>query len=113
MRSVSATPTIPTPTKYAHPAAVAALTPDGRLARWPYGYPFETFDLRLALSEAGEGTVGNLADRLCLLCFRCDPKLGAYTPAVLGALQAGGALTAVLLGGGIIVALRREKRRRP
>jgi protein SCO1/2 len=99
--------------QYAHPAAVAALTPDGRLARWLYGYPFETFDLRLALSEAGEGTVGSLADRLWLLCFRYDPKLGTYTPVVLGALQAGGALTAVLLGGGIIVALRREKRRRP
>jgi protein SCO1/2 len=92
--------------QYAHPTAVAALTS-------LYGYPFETFDLRLALSEAGEGTVGNLADRLWLLCFHYDPKLGTYTPAVLGTLQAGGALIAVLLAGGIIVALRREKRRRP
>jgi protein SCO1/2 len=98
--------------QYAHPAAVAVLTPDGRLARWLYGYPFEAFDLRLALSEAGESTVGSLTDRLWLLCFRYDPKLGTYTPVVLGALQAGGALTALLLGGGIVVALWREKRRR-
>ena len=98
--------------QYAHAAAVAVVTPDGRLARWLYGYPFETFDLRLALSEAGEATIGSLAERLWLLCFRYDPATGAYTATVLGAVQAGGALTVLLLGGGITLALRRERRRR-
>jgi len=98
--------------QYAHPAAVAVVAPDGRVARWLYGYPFEPFDLRLALSEAGDGTIGSLAERLSLLCFRYDPATGAYTATVLGALQAGCALTALLLGGGIALALRRERRGR-
>ena len=98
--------------QYAHAAAVAVVTPDGRLARWLYGYPFEAFDLRLALSEAGDAIIGSLADRLWLLCFRYDPATGAYTATVLGALQAGGALTVLLLGGGIALALRRERRGR-
>jgi protein SCO1 len=98
--------------QYAHPAAVAALRPDGRLARWLYGYPFETFDLRLALTDAGGEKVGGLADRLWQLCFRYDPKIGAYTPAILRALKAGGALTVLLVGGGIALALRRERGRK-
>ena len=102
----------PATEQYAHPAAVAVVAPDGRLARWLYGYPFETFDLRLALSEAGGGAIGGLTDRLWQLCFRYDPKIGAYTPAILNALKAGGVLTAVLVGGGIAAALRRERARK-
>jgi protein SCO1/2 len=98
--------------QFAHPAAVAVVTPEGRLARWLYGYPFAAFDLRLALSEAAGGAIGSLADRLWLLCFRYDPTTGAYTARVLGLLQAGGILTTLLLGGGIALALRRERRRR-
>ena len=98
--------------QYARPAAVAVLAPDGRLARWLYGYPFEAFDLRLALGEPGGGTIGGLADRLWQLCFRYDPKIGAYTPAVMNIVQAGGVLTALLVGGGIAAALRRERARK-
>jgi protein SCO1/2 len=98
--------------QYAHPAAVAVVKPDGRLARWLYGYPFEAFDLRLALGEAGGGTIGGLTDRLWQLCFHYDPKIDAYTPAIINILQAGGVLTVVLIGGGIAAALRRERTRR-
>jgi protein SCO1 len=97
---------------YAHPAAVAVVTPNGRLARWLYGYPFEPFDLRLALTDAGGEKVGGLTDRLWQLCFRYDPKIGAYTPAILRALKAGGALTVLLVGGGIALALCRERGRK-
>jgi hypothetical protein len=44
--------------QYIHPAAAGVVTPDGRLARWFYGYPFEAFDLRLAVIEAGGGAIG-------------------------------------------------------
>lgn len=98
--------------QYAHAAAVAVLTPDGRLARWLYGYPFQPSDLRLALVEAGNGEIGTLTDRLWLLCYGYDPELGAYTAAVGTALRAGGGLTVLALGGFVLIMLRRERRGR-
>lgn len=97
--------------QYAHPAAVAVVNGEGRLARWLYGYPFTAFDLRLALEDAGGSEIGGLTDRLWQLCFRYDPKLGAYTPAILDALKIGGVLTVLLIGGGIALALRQERGR--
>lgn len=97
--------------QFAHPAAVAVISPSGKLARWLYGYPFEPSDLRLALTEAGEGTIGTLSDRVWLLCYGYDPKTGTYTADVDLALKAGGGLTILLLGGLVAFMLRRERRR--
>jgi protein SCO1 len=96
--------------QFAHPAAVALITPSGKLARWLHGYPFEPSDLRLALTEAGEGTVGTLTDHLWLLCYGYDPKTGTYTADVGLALKAGAVLTMLLLGGLVALLLRRERR---
>ena len=95
--------------QYAHAAAVAVLTPDGRLARWLYGYPFQASDLRLAIVEASDGAIGSLTDRLWLLCYGYDPEQGAYTAAVGTALKAGGGLTVLALGGFVLVMLARER----
>jgi protein SCO1 len=96
--------------QYAHPAAVAVVTPDGHLARWLYGYPFEPSDIRLALTEASAGTIGTLADRLWLLCYGYDPVTGTYSARVNQALEAGGGLTVLLLGGLVLMLLRSERR---
>ena len=97
--------------QFAHPAAVALITPSGKLSRWLHGYPFEPSDLRLALTEAGEGTVGTLTDHLWLLCYGYDPKTGTYTADVGRALKVGAGLTMLLLGGLVALLLRRERRR--
>jgi protein SCO1/2 len=98
--------------QYAHPAAVAVVTADGRLARWLYGYPFEASDIRLALTEASGGKIGTLADRLWLLCYGYDPARGAYSARVNEALEAGGGLTVLLLAGLVLMLLRAERRDR-
>lgn len=98
--------------QFAHPSAVAVLTPDGRLARWLFGYPFQPSDLRLALIDAGGGAIGTLAERLWLLCHSYDPKTGTYNAAVDVALKTGGGLTLVVLGGFVALMLRRERRGR-
>ena len=95
--------------QFAHAAAVAVVTPERRLARWLYGYPFQPSDLRLALVEAGGGEIGTLADRLWLLCYGYDPETGTYTLVVERALQAGGGLTVLALGGFVLLMLRRER----
>ena len=97
--------------QFAHPAAVALITPSGKLARWLHGYPFEPADLRLALTEAGEGTVGTVTDHLWLLCYGYDPKTGTYTADVGLALKVGAGLTMLLLGGLVALLLRSERRR--
>ena len=60
--------------QYAHVAAMAVLTPDGRLARWLYGLGAASrATLRLALTGAGQAGSGSLAEQLLLLCYHYDP----------------------------------------
>ncbi len=82
--------------QFAHPTGIVVLTPDGRVARYLFGLDVPARDLRLALVEAAGGRIGSVADRLLLICYRYDAVQGRYTPLVLGAVRAGGALT--LLG---------------
>ena len=99
--------------QYAHMAAAAVLTSDGRLAAWLYGIAPDPEDLRLALTDAGEGRLGTWADQLLLLlCYHYDPQTGRYGSLAMGLLRTAGAATA---GGGALLiglALYRERRRR-
>ena len=69
--------------QYAHSSAVAVVTGDGRLSRWLYGLGYQASDLRLALTEAGQGRLGALKEQLLLLCFHYDPANGTYSSRVI------------------------------
>lgn len=97
--------------QYAHIAAVAVLTPDGRLSRWLYGITPDPVDLRLALTEAGNGKIGTWSDQLLLLCYHYDPQTGRYGSLIWTALRIGGGVTVVAAGGLIGLAILRERRR--
>ena len=71
-----------------------------------------TTTLRLSLIEAADGKGGSLLDKLTLLCYRYDALHKGYSLNVLRAVQAGGVLTLLLIGTGIFLALRRERRSR-
>jgi len=73
--------------QFDHVAAVAVLTPDGRLSNWLYGVAPEPRDLELALTAAGTGKVGRWTDQLLLLCFHYDPVSGHYTPIIWTCLR--------------------------
>ncbi|MBL8659286.1 MAG: SCO family protein [Rhodospirillales bacterium] len=98
--------------QFAHVAAVAVVAPNGILARWLYGVQYQPTDLRLALTDAGQGKVGSLSDQLLLLCYHYDPVTGRYGSIIQGSLRAGGLATFAALAGFIVVALRRERRER-
>ena len=83
--------------------------PDGKLVRWLYGLGYQPDDMRLALTDAGEGKIGSLGDQLLLLCYHYNPRTGGYDNLVIGALQVGGIGTTLLLGGFIGVTLWRER----
>lgn len=109
----------PTSHQYAHAAGAVVLTPDGRIARYVYGVDFRPFDLRLALTEAGQGKVGGVVDRVLLTCFRYDPSARRYGIYMVGVLKGGGLLVLLTTGMGLVVlwrrdaALRRERSEAP
>jgi protein SCO1/2 len=97
--------------QYAHIAAVAVLTPDGRLSRWLYGITPDPTDVRLALTEAGQGKVGTWTDQLLLLCYHYDPQTGRYGSLIWTLLRVAGGTTALLGIAWIGLAVRRERQR--
>lgn len=96
---------------FAHPAGLIVLTPDGSVSHYLFGIDFPTNDVRLALVDAANQNIGSLLDRVALICYHYDPATGRYTPFVLGLLQAAGAATLVLLGGGLLLLWRADLRR--
>lgn len=99
--------------QYAHSSAVAVVTADGRLSRWLYGLGYQASDLRLALTEAGQGKLGAIKEQLLLLCYHYDPQSGTYSSRIILLLQVAGVATVLVLGLFIGVAVRRERRRAP
>lgn len=97
--------------QYAHIAAIAVLTPDGRLTRWLYGLAPDPKDLRLALTEAGRGEIGGWVDQLQLLCFHLDPRNGRYDSAVGLSLRIAGGLSVALLVLLLVTLIRQDRRK--
>jgi protein SCO1/2 len=97
--------------EYAHVSGLVVLTPEGVIARYFYGIDFPAKDMRLALVDASDGRIGGVTESLLLMCYQYDSNLGRYTFAVMNAVRAAGAVTVCALFGGIIIALRRERRR--
>lgn len=97
--------------EYAHPAAVALLSPKGMIARYLYGLEYPEQTLRLGLVEASEGKVGSSIDRLILYCFHYDSSEGRYAPTARNIMRLGGGATVLALGGLVAVLLRRERKR--
>jgi protein SCO1 len=95
--------------QFAHPIALIALTPGGRIARVLPALSFRPRDLEFALIEASEGRLGSLAKRVYLLCAGFDETKGQYTPIIRTAVQAGGIVTVLVLGGAILLLARRRR----
>jgi protein SCO1/2 len=89
--------------QFAHPAVAFVVTADGRVARTISALGIDARDLRLALVEAGEGRTGSTIDQIRLLCYGFDPAAGVYTPSIHLLLALGWILTALALGGAIVM----------
>ena len=99
--------------EYSHPVALIVLTPDGRIARYLYGFDLPANAFRLALLEASAGSIAeSLGDILLFTCFRYDPNAGAYTLIAFRVMQIGAVLSAVLLGLFILILKLTEKSRK-
>jgi protein SCO1/2 len=98
--------------EWVHPAAMAVLSPSGKIVRYLYGLEYPERTLRLALTEAGEGKVGTPIDRVLLFCFHYDETEGRYAPYAMNIMRLGGGLTVVVLASLLGIALHRERRRK-
>jgi protein SCO1/2 len=96
--------------QFAHPTGVIVLTPDGRLARYLFGIDYVPRDLRLALVEASNGTIGSPVDSLVLFCYHYDPMTGRYGFLVMRALRIAGAATVLAIASFVFLMVRRERR---
>ncbi len=97
--------------QFAHASGIMVMTPEGRLSRYFYGLAYNPRDVRLALVEAGEGKIGSTVDEIMLFCFHYDPVTGKYAVTIMHVVRAAGALSALGIGLGIFIFLRREKYR--
>jgi protein SCO1/2 len=95
--------------QWAHAAAIMLLTPDGRISRYLYGVRFKDRDLRLGLTEASEGKLGSVGDKLLLFCFHYDPEAKGYVPFARNIMKIGGGLSVLLLGIVLSFLFRRER----
>ncbi|MER8459860.1 SCO family protein [Mesorhizobium sp. M0815] len=94
--------------QFAHPIAVIALTPKGRIAQVLPALSFTPRDLKLALVEASSGKLGSIADHAFLLCAGFDTSKGQYTPAIWAALK----LASIVMVVGLATAILQLARRR-
>ncbi len=96
--------------QFAHAAGILILTPQGRVARYLYGFDFSPRDLRLGLIEAAADKIGTPIDQVLLYCYHYDPLTGQYGLVVMNVIRVAGLATILALGTFIVVMLRRERR---
>lgn len=99
--------------QYAHPADLIVLSPTGAVSRVLSSLAVNARDLRLALTEAGDGRVGGAIGRLTLLCYGFDAAHGVYTPLIGTLLRVGAAVTLVAVALLALAMQRRRLRRLP
>jgi protein SCO1/2 len=97
--------------QFAHGAVLLAVTPQGRVSRYLYGFTYQPRDLRLALVEASAGKIGTASDSILLLCYHYDPATGRYSRSAMNFVRAGGVATMLGLFGFIFIMIRKEHAR--
>ena len=97
--------------QFAHPPSLIFLTPEGKVSRVIVNTYFEPEDVRLALVEASNGTLGTFWDEVKLNCLTFDSRTNSYSLAVMTLMRIGGAITVIVLAAMIWIMLRRERQK--
>jgi len=94
--------------QYAHASAIMLLTPEGKVSRYFYGIEYAAKDIQFGIMDASQNKIGGLTDQIALYCYHYDPAKGKYGLAIMRLVRLAGLVTIALIGGFIIVAVRRE-----
>jgi protein SCO1 len=95
--------------QFAHASGIMLLTPSGRIAQYYYGIEYDPSNIHLGLVEASQGKIGTFVDQLLLYCYHYDPRQGKYGAAIFNILRITAATAVLVLGGFILLMLRRER----
>jgi protein SCO1 len=95
--------------QFLHPAGLVFLTDTGIISGYLLGLGYQPSDVGLGITRAANGVTAR-ALPILLLCFHYDPATGRYTLAIFRVLQVGAAITVLVVGGTVTLALRRERR---
>jgi protein SCO1 len=83
--------------EYIHANLTHVLSGEGKICRYLYGISFEAQDLRLAVTEAGQGKVGTFKDRVLQFCYAYNPAAKGYVRNAMRLMSAAGAVTLFLV----------------
>ena len=83
--------------EYIHANLTHVLSGEGKICRYLYGISFEAQDLRLAVTEAGQGKVGTFKDRVLQFCYAYNPAAKGYVRNGMRLMSAAGSLTLFLV----------------
>ncbi len=95
---------------YIHPAGLAVLSPEGKITRYLSGIKYLSFDLKMALLEASEGTVRPTITRALSFCFSFDPENSKYVLATNKILAT--IILSIIFGFFIYMLISGKKRKR-
>lgn len=96
--------------QFAHGSSIMLLTPDGHIAQYYYGIEYDPRYVHLGLVEASKGKIGSFVDQILLYCYHYDPRQGRYGAAIFNILRISALATVLVLGGFMLIMLRRESR---
>lgn len=96
--------------QFAHPTAIVFLSGTGTITRYFTTLDPAPGDLRTALVEASNGTVGNVIDQAFLACAQFNPDANSYSASAFKVMQYGSAFLALVMGVGLFFFWRREKK---
>ncbi len=97
--------------QWAHPSLAMVVKPDGKMARYLYGFDFAPSEVRLALLEASEGRSISTLEQIILYCYHYDPQGGKYVLVAQRIMQIGGGVVASVLACVLAALWARELRK--
>jgi protein SCO1/2 len=103
----------PSGKRFAHPAVVVVLTPEGVLSRYFYRLDVPPRDLKLALVEASAGKIGSTVDQILLYCYHYDPATGRYGLVITRVIRLAGIATIAAIALLIVVLSKIGRTGRP
>lgn len=95
--------------QFAHPTTIIFLSGSGTVTRYFTTLDPAPGDLRTALVEASNGTVGTVIDKAFLACAQFNPDSNSYSASAFKLMQYGSILMAIVMGAALFVFWRREK----
>ncbi|MEM9555627.1 MAG: SCO family protein [Acidobacteriota bacterium] len=101
---------IPATDEWAHASGIMVVTPSGQISQYYYGIEYPPKDLRLAIVDASQDTIGNLVDQILLYCYRYDPQIGKYTAVAMRMVRLAGIAFVVGLSVFLWFMLRSDRR---